>query len=145
MELLDQSHNYRIYWHDSDRSILIADITDRWTWPDAVKCIEKLNEVVREAMPRPVYIVYQFAAGLSMIPQEGSALSSIRRMLLVDNANEQLIIMVGSSTFLRVLIEIAAQLSGPRSPIAKYRFLATQDAALAEIQAHKLKTSFEQE
>jgi hypothetical protein len=122
----------------------MTEITDRWTWPDAMKCIEKMNEVIAAAMPRPVYVVYHFAPGLSMIPQEGSALSSIRRMMLVDNANEQLIIMIGSGTFLRVLIEIAAQLSGSHSPIAKYRFIATLDAALAEIQAHKAKSASEQ-
>lgn len=143
METLDHAHNYRIYWYDADRSILMADITDRWTWPDATKCIEKMNEVIAAAIPRPVYVVYHFVPGVSAIPQEGSALSNIKRMLVVDNPNEQLIIMIGTNTFLRILVEIAAQLGGPRSPIAKYRFVATLDAALTEIRAHKARITSE--
>lgn len=136
METIQETHCYRISWHDSARSILLFEVIDQWNWTDANVGIRNLNKVIAETSTA-IYSVYLFAPGVSFVPKGGGALANIRSLVELDNDNEQLVIFVGVQSFLKTLIYLAGQLGDTRGLFAKYQFVPSFEDAFSLIERHK--------
>lgn len=134
MALLESS-NFVLDWYDDTQTILYMKITDRWTWSDAIRGINRINETI-SATERDIYTIYHFAERVSMVPQ-GSAFTNLRSLVTVDLPNERLLFFVGINPLLRKFIDIVGGVYGLRSALEKYRFPGSLEAALNTISEHK--------
>lgn len=143
---MDQSNNdatqtTRISWYDEERTVLLCEVFKRWTWDEAHKVIKELNDVWCSSVNHGVYTVYVFGPSAALLPYGGSAIPNIRRLINTEHPNDQLIIFANAGALVTRLINIAAQVYGLRSVVSKFRFVPTLDAALREVEMHKMGQS----
>jgi hypothetical protein len=133
-----QAATYKIHWYDPEQTILLLEAGDDWTWTDAHRALEEVNETVKRA-EREVYVVIHFLSGQIQLPKGKGALTNVRYLLSADPSAEQLTIYVGRSGFLQALLGMATNVFGLSAALEKLRFVSTLDEALAEIAAHQHK------
>lgn len=128
-----------IYWYDETKSILIHEVLNHWTWTDAHESISIVNNTIR-AHQEPVYTIHKFHPTSSVMPT-GSLLANLRRLMMDDPPNEQLVIVVGASTMVETFIKTVSQAYGLFGIVPKYRYVKTLPEALRLIEKYKVELS----
>ena len=130
------SENYRISWYDDEHTILLCEVTRRWTWEEAYRVVAQMNEWC-STVNHGVYSVYVFGTNANLLPYGSSAISSIRRLINTAHPNDRLVMFANAGTLVSRLIGIASQVYGLRDIVANFRFPRDFEAALQEIEQHK--------
>lgn len=137
IELIKEADNYRIYWYDVEKTIIVLEITRKWTWDEAVDALVFTNKIVAENQDRPMFPVLHFNPGLSMIP-EGFSLEKLRQLIKMNTPSEKLVLISSEeNTVLRMIVTTVTRLYGLNHIFEKYRFTDTFEEALQLIADYK--------
>lgn len=131
-----EGENHRISWYDDERTILLCEVTRRWTWEEAYRVVAQMNEWC-STVNHGVYSVYVFGTNANLLPYGSSAISSIRRLINTAHPNDRLVMFANAGTLVSRLIGVAAQVYGLRDIVANFRFPRDLEEALKEIEQHK--------
>ncbi|HRF95909.1 MAG TPA: hypothetical protein PLZ51_11970, partial [Aggregatilineales bacterium] len=135
-ELLREDKNYRIGWFDAGRTIAVLEIRGPWIWDEAFDIIPYLNKQVA-SVGHPVYTIYEYnSKSMAFLPRGGSILN-IRRLVEIDPPNEQLVVFVKHDSLTRSFVNIIFKVYGLRQIVHKYRFVATWEEAMTQIDQHR--------
>ncbi|MDX2077985.1 MAG: hypothetical protein SFZ02_16265 [bacterium] len=135
-ELLREGKNYRIGWLDAGRKIAVLEILGPWKWDEALDIIPFLNEQVA-SVGHPVYTIYEYnGKHMAFLPRGGGILN-IRRLVEIDPPNEQLVIFIKQDSLTLNFVNIVFKVYGLRQIVQKYRFVATWEEAMAQIEQHR--------
>lgn len=134
MYIIESGRLYQTSWLDDDRTIIRLDVSGKWSWQEAVEVVMRMNEVVA-ATPHDLYTIIQFR-NRSFLPEAGS-IGPLRRLIEINNPNEQLIILVNAGDFITKLSALISKTYGLMAIFGKFRFAHTLDEALAMIANHK--------
>lgn len=132
---MNQPKPYRIYWQDAEKTILVCEVHDAWTWNDAYAALEELNQS-STGVNHGVYTIFHFIESASALPK-GSAIPNLKNLINTDKPNDQLTFFVGFSRLLEGLMNIAGNVYSIATVKSKLRFVGTLEAALNQIQEHK--------
>lgn len=142
VNLVEESKYYKIYWHDDDQSILIAEVYTGWTWSVAYNGLDKVNATVKmRAQDTDVYVIINLNTGAQLLPKGSSNLMHLRNLLHVDPDYEKLTIYVTQANFLRSMLQMAGRLYGIRNLVEKLRFVSTMEQAFHTIKHHRSSNS----
>ncbi|MDW8298476.1 MAG: hypothetical protein RML95_03975 [Anaerolineae bacterium] len=132
----------RIGWYDPEQTILVLQVLDRWTWADAVLSIAGvLDPTITAKAPQPVYTIITHDRYARFLPKGGNPLAALRRILQTDSPNEALVVFVRQADVIRSFLGAVIRVYKFTNADAKYRFVESFEQALAEIAAHKAKTT----
>lgn len=134
--IIHEGDGYVIRWYDDAESILMVEIARNWTWEEAHEVVGIVNETLFAA-DHNVATVYHLANGVRALPRGGAALPNLRRLMLVDPPNEELIVFIGGGTLLRSFMGVVGKTYGLRAIVSKHRFVATLDEALQKVADHR--------
>jgi hypothetical protein len=126
----------QVGWYDADETIFLLEILQQWTWEELVAGIEAMNAVSR-ALDRPTYGIFVPHRFADAIPKGETMFRELGRLMTHDYAHEQLTFLVGTSDLARVVLRTTARAYNLGHVFAKYRFVASLDDALAEIEQHR--------
>lgn len=126
--VLHQAPNSRIYWYDSEQTILINEVTGRWNWEEAYDTIRTLNSTVRES-DHSVYSIHWFRSAAYTSPQ-GMALRNLRNLIQDDPPNEKMVFFVGTNGIFQGLVNAVIRAYKFTGLTSKYYFMKTLDDAL---------------
>ncbi|MCC7208458.1 MAG: hypothetical protein IT323_14210 [Anaerolineae bacterium] len=124
----------RIYWHDADHNILVHEATGRWSWDEAHQSLRIVNETVF-ANARPTCTVHWMHQYTTLPP--GNALANLRRLMVADPPNEELVIIVGASSMLMAFLRTVLRAYGMAGAISKYHYVEAFPDALHIIEEHR--------
>lgn len=133
--MLYEDTNVSVRWYDVDQTILLIEITDRWTWEQAYKVIVLLDETIVSVSPG-VYTIFHFAEQVPTIPQ-GSVFAHLRHIATAKMINEHMILVVGCSPLLRNFIEMTSKFYSFGHLLGKMRFVHRFQDALDLIHEHR--------
>lgn len=134
--------HYRIGWYDSEQTIIVLQVLDRWTWEDAVHGIaHALNPIIVAKAPQPVYSIVVHEQFGYFVPRQGNALSAIRYIMQSDPPNDVLSLFVRQSDAIHIIMNVLARVYRLGGKSLKYRHVNSFEEALAEIAAHKARTA----
>lgn len=135
-ERLFESPTIQVGWHDAERTILIVEAEQGWTWEEAlVVIIEVVNPTIQARAPEPIYSIYHHRT--RYFPEGRGALSALRRMISVNVPNERLLIFVRQSEVINTFLEVALRAFRMFSHLAHTHFVQTFEQAMAIIQNDK--------
>ncbi|MGB1288009.1 MAG: hypothetical protein ACPG7F_15840 [Aggregatilineales bacterium] len=133
-----QNDLYRLYYYDADKSIFVNEIYGRWTWEDAHTVVNHGNYFI-SSMSSPKYVISHFKDDGILLPVNTRyTLANLRRIMQLDQTDEDLVIFVGVSAFLKALINTISGIYGFFNQTARYRYARTFEDALKMIEAHKV-------
>jgi len=130
---------YRISWYDADKTILLCEVTERWSWDETYAVIHEMNRWCSAAQ-HGVYTIFHFHNKTALLPGGRTAIADIRKLIDNEHPNDQLILFVGASALVTSLVNIAGQVYGMRSILARFRFVYSLEEALLKIERHKAAT-----
>lgn len=126
--VLHQTPNSRMYWYDSEQTILINEVTGRWNWDEAYDTISTLNGTVRQS-DHSVYTIHWFRSAAYTSPQ-GMALRNLSKLIQDDPPNERLVFFVGTNGIFQGLVNTVIRAYKFTGLTSKYYFPKTLDDAL---------------
>jgi hypothetical protein len=132
---MNETKPYRVYWYDDEKSIVVCEIEQAWTWNDAYAALDELN-LLSTSVTHGVYTIFHFHEMTSGLPK-GSAIPNIKNLANTDKPNDQLTFFVGFSRLLEGLMNITGNLYRIKTVASKLRFVGSFEAALDQIQQHK--------
>ncbi|MCE7946694.1 MAG: hypothetical protein DYG88_04610 [Chloroflexi bacterium CFX4] len=136
VETLFETATIRVGWYDAERTILVVEAEQGWTWDEALVVImEVVNPAIQARAPEPIYSIYHHRT--RYFPEGRGALSALRRMISVNVPNERLLIFVRQSEVLNTLLEVALRAFRMFSHLAHTHFVQTFEQALTIIQTDK--------
>lgn len=121
--------NYR--WHDDAQTILVCDVRDSWTWEDAHQIVQAQASHL-QSVSHDVHTIF-WLHGIPGVPQDGTGLPNLRKLLAMRQPNSQLVIFIGINRFGETLAAMMNKVYGMRDQIAMYRFVSSIEEALDEI------------
>jgi hypothetical protein len=124
----------RIYWHDSDHTILVHEALGRWNWHEAHESLRIVNDTLW-ASTQGVCTIH-FLKSFTTLPT-GNALANLRRLMMIDPPNEQLVIIVGASSVMSVFLKTVLRAYQLTGSISKYHYVETFSDALRVIEQHR--------
>lgn len=128
----------KLYWYDEERTILVGEISEGWTWTNAHAGLEILNDTVKVyAKTQPVYVILHFKNNAQSLPKGESAIANMRKALGNDPSDETLTIVVAQSNLIGSLIKMANRMYQLAYNESKYRYVATFERAIEMINEHK--------
>lgn len=127
---------YTISWYDPEKTILICEVVERWSWDESYEVILKMNEWL-STVQHGVYSVFHFQRNASLLPQGKTAIADMRKLMNTEHPNDQLIILVGASSLVTTLVNMAGQVYGMRKILSRFRFVQSFDEALRAVEKHK--------
>jgi hypothetical protein len=127
---------YTISWYDAEKTILLCEVKERWSWDEAHALISEMNQWC-STVKHGVYSLFHFQRNASLLPQGKTAISNMRKLISIEHPNDQLLIFIGASTLVATLANIAGQVYGMRKIMARVRFISALDEALNVIEQHK--------
>ena len=131
---------YTISWYDAEQTILLCDVTERWSWEETHAIIKQMNDWV-STVQHGVYTIFHFQRNAAMLPQGRTAMSDVRRIMDTQHPNDELIFFIGASALVTSLVNIAGQVYKMRDIISRFRFVYSMEEALTEIAQHKAEKS----
>lgn len=129
----------RIYWYDETKTILIHDALKHWAWEDAYESLSIVNQTIR-AHEKPMYTIHWLHPASAAMPK-GSSLANLRRLMMEDPPNEQLVIILGASMMVETFIKTISKAYKMMGLLPKYRYVKTLPDALAIIEEHRQRAS----
>jgi hypothetical protein len=135
MEIVSEP-KYRIRWYDPEKTILLCEVMERWSWEETHSVIQKMNDTC-STVQHGVYSIFHFQKNASLLPQGKTAIGDVRKLIETEHPNDQLIIFIGASTLVTSLVNIAGQVYGMRNIIARFRFVYSLEEALTAVGQHK--------
>jgi hypothetical protein len=132
---------YTISWYDAEKTILLCEIVERWSWDETMSVIDQMNEWC-STVNHGVYSVFHFQRNATLLPQGKTAIADVRRLINTEHPNDQLIIFVGASSLVTTLVNIAGQVYGMRKIVSRFRFVPTFVEAQRVIDLHKQDESY---
>ena len=128
-----------IYWHNSERDILIMEVTgdsSDWDWAKSYSAMEKFKAEA-ESVVHPVYTILIFHK-TPPIPKD-SIFANVKRLMDIHPKNEVLAFFVGTNKFFSKILNTAGQIYGFRAILGNFRFVVSKSEALEMIEAHRQK------
>jgi hypothetical protein len=126
-----KNSTFHLRWHDDEHTILILEIFDRWDWDAAYLAIEKISQAAA-SIDHDFYTVFLFEKSSSMLPRDYVIPNT--RNLMIDTPNERLILLVNSSRFLEIIVNMVAKGLAMSS---KIRFVPNLERAMVLIEQKK--------
>jgi hypothetical protein len=137
--MMDESEDkYTISWYDAEQTILLCDVTERWSWQETHAIIQQMNDWV-STVQHGVYTIFHLQHKATLLPQGRIAMSDVRRIIDTQHPNDELIFFIGASTLVTSLVNIAGQVYKMRDIISQFRFVYSMEEALTEIAQHKVE------
>jgi hypothetical protein len=133
---------YAISWYDPEKTILLCEITERWSWDEALAAIYEMNDWI-STVQHGVYSVFYFQRSATLLPQGKMTISDMRNLLNTEHPNDQLIILVGASSLIMTLINLAGQIYGLRKIASRFCVAQSIDEALWKVEQHKSEMKFQ--
>ena len=134
-EVVVEADKYRVYWQDAARTIcVIQALGPRWTWEDALAGVSAIDAVVR-SVDHQVYVIYLFEARAKVLPQGGSLVSNLRKLMAIYTPNTEFVVFVQPDAALRVFANIVSKTF--HLVDLNYHYVNTMPEALAMIEAHR--------
>lgn len=118
-------------WHDTSQTILVCDVHDRWSWDDAYAIVQEQARLL-QSVAHDVHTIF-WLHGIPNIPQDGTGLPHVRKLLTMRQPNSQMVIFIGINRFGETLAAMLNKVYGMRDQIAMYRFVSSIEEALDEI------------
>jgi hypothetical protein len=129
---------YRGGWYNDEKTILLFDVYEGWTWDEAHAIVSQQVAMMAE-VEHGVHTIF-YLHGLSGLPR-GSALPNVRKLMRIQHPNERMTVFIGVTGFGQALANVVARAYGMQSLVAKYRFVSTMQQALEEIERYERMTS----
>lgn len=123
-----------IYWYDAEHTILVHEVTGRWTWDEAHVSLKIVNDTLFGSAQAICTIHYLHQQ--TRLPS-GNALANLRRMMAADPPNEELVIIVGASSMLSTFLKTVLRAYRMTGSISKYHYVETLSDALHVIEEHR--------
>ena len=138
MKLIKEDSYYKIYWYDTEQTIIVGEVHVGWTWSTAYDGLKILNETIRQRSNEvDVYSIIHFQSGAQLLPKSGSILTNLRNLLNDDPQYEKMTFYVIQTGFLHSMMQIVSRLYGIRHWVERHRFVNTLDEALVLIENDK--------
>lgn len=134
--IVAQQNNYRISWFDSEHSILLCEVFDSWTWSQAYQGTQIIAQMIK-GVEHPIYTVFFVGEKAPFLPNGTGAINSIKQLMHLSYANEQLVIFVKQSMVVRHFVDIVAKAYRLDKERQKYRFVQTMGEAIWLIEQHR--------
>lgn len=136
-EVVVEAEKYRVYWQDAARTIcVIQALGPRWTWDEALAGVSAVDATVR-SVEHKVYVIYLFEARAKVLPQGGSLVSNLRKLMALYAPNTEFVVFVQPDAALRVFADIVSKTFHMTD--LDYHYVNTMPQALAMIEAHRGK------
>lgn len=133
--------DYHIYWYDDEQTILIMDVrNDDWEWKYTLQALREFFAEA-ETVTHPIYTVTIFRYTPPNSPPDGGLFEQVRDVMRQRPDHEVLTIFVGANSFYAAVLNVVRRMFGFRRLLGQFRFEATLEAALAEIDAEKARRS----
>src|SRR5690242_15372635 len=113
---------YSISWYDSEKTILLCSVTERWSWAEAGTVITEMNDWC-STVQHGVYSIFHFQHNAALLPQGRTAISDVRKLMNDNHPNDELVIFVGVSSLVATLVNIAGQVYELRNITGRVRFI----------------------
>lgn len=126
---------YTCEWYNEEKTILVltALLAD-WTWEEATEAIETQVKLA-ETVEHPVHIVLYFKERPN-VPVSG-AFQHLQKLMQLKAKNEELSIFININNMLTTLLKTIGKIYKLRDLVADYRFVATMEEALEEIEKYE--------
>ncbi|MFN8375330.1 MAG: hypothetical protein U0694_20935 [Anaerolineae bacterium] len=131
--------NYKIYWQDAERTIVVLEVFNRWTWDEAYHAVKMISDS-NALVSHETYSIFWFRYDVSQLPG-GLALPKLRELMTMQRPNERLVLFVMVNPLLKTMLELASRLYGLQEHMKKYRFVTSFEHATKVITRDKQTTS----
>lgn len=123
-------------WLDADQTVSLVHVRNRWTWEDAHACL-RAHTHEQLLVNHPIYSIFLFDKGASIIPARPHALRQLQALLTYDVPHERLVVIVGQTSLFTRFITMTGRVYSLQQIIGKYRFVNTLPEAFALIKQDK--------
>jgi hypothetical protein len=126
-----------IYWHDSDQTILIMEVTgdtSDWDWKKSYSAMENFKTEAESVM-HPVYTILIFHKP-PPIAKDG-IFANVKRLMDIHPNNQVLAFFVGTNSLFGKVLNTVGQIYGFRAILGKFRFAVSKSEALEMIETHR--------
>jgi hypothetical protein len=127
---------YRISWYDAEKTILVCEVTERWSWDETYAVVGEMNRWC-STVQHGVYTIFHFQNKGVLLPGGKTAIADIRKLIDTEHPNDELILFIGASALVNSLVNIAGQVYGMRNILNRFRFVYSMEEALIKIERHK--------
>jgi hypothetical protein len=128
-----------VYWHDDQRTILVHEVTRKWTWEEAHAALRLVNDTLLKHSG-DVYSIHWFRPSSAILPA-GDALVNLRKLIAPDPPNERLVIIVGGSALLGAFLRTVLRVYSRTTAMPKYHFVDTLEEALRLVDTYRPSAS----
>ncbi|MCA9914666.1 MAG: hypothetical protein KC496_15040 [Anaerolineae bacterium] len=128
MENLYQTHNWRIYWYDSEKTILLIEIFNTWTWQDADEGMQTVVNKVQNTTSETFLIVSFVDAG-TVIPKNFS-ITLMGRIMRSALAFAGTLVFATSNALLKSFVDFTGMASRLPRAHMRYHFVDSLEHAL---------------
>jgi hypothetical protein len=130
--------NYRVQWYDENRTIILCEITDLWSWNGLHTLALTANKLIA-TVSHDIYTIVNFTSRYCDIPR-GVATSNLIRLMQTVMPNEKLVIVIGLNPLISNLTEVARRIADDAEIWDRYRAANSLEDALAQIEAYRQAT-----
>jgi hypothetical protein len=135
--VLIETSSYRLGWYDAERTIIVGDIVQGWGWDDVRTLCMCIADEARK-LDYDFVTVWYFRGMTVMWPRGTDTIVNLRQVLKIDPPNERLVYFVGQTNLLQQLMNLLSKSYGLSHIAVKYRFVASFEAVLRELEAEKI-------
>jgi hypothetical protein len=129
MQVLHETHNYRLCWYNPEKTVIWLHGFAPWSWDDAYNIIMMANKHI-VTVPHGVYTVFYLEGDGNQIQRE-NALQGIRQLVLTqDPPNEIQTIIITTNKTLKSFVDAVHRMNPILGTVDTYLYYETKEEAL---------------
>lgn len=127
----------KVYWHDPEKTIVVFEFGEEWTWDDFYAAAAE-EEALLDTIDHKVSVIFYSLTSLVKIPD--NALNHLRKLVNMAHPKEDLLVVVSGPPLLHSLMDVLKRVYRLNRFLANYIYVDTLQEALDAIQARRIAT-----